>query len=53
MARFIEMTDRDGKAVLVNIDRVTAVTFDNENNSISKHLFSKLLFSKFYYICSK
>ena len=53
MARPIEMKDRDGKAVLVNIDRVTAVTFDNENNPISKLLFSKLLFSKFYYICSK
>lgn len=34
MARFIELKDRDGKAVLVNIDRVTAVTFDNENNAM-------------------
>ena len=34
MARFIEMKDRDGKAVLVNTDRVTAVTFDNDNNAM-------------------
>ena len=34
MARFIEMTDYDGKAVLVNLDRVTAVTFDNETKTI-------------------
>lgn len=27
------MKDRDGKAVLVNIDRVTAVTFDEENGT--------------------
>ena len=34
MARFIEIKDHDGKTVLVNIDRVTAVTYDNGNNAM-------------------
>lgn len=33
MARFIEMKDRDGKAVLVNLGRVDMVTFDEENGT--------------------
>lgn len=35
MVRFIEMTDHEGKAVLVNLDRVTTVTFDNGKGTVS------------------
>lgn len=35
MRRFIEMKRPDGKAVLVNIDRVDTATFDEENNTVT------------------
>lgn len=35
MRRFIEMKRPDGKAVLVNIDRVDTATFDEENKTVT------------------
>lgn len=33
MTRFIEMKDKDGKAVLVNLGRVDMATFDDEKGT--------------------